>query len=124
MVSRSPLGLTTTDCKLRKFRYSPFGSSASTLIWASPLSTETDRKSTRLNSSQSQISYAVFCLKKESDAGAPHLAREDRDPRQRATPPGESPPRRRGDRHARSRLGRQRYLPLPAGHHRGILRHW
>src|SRR2546430_3434056 len=28
-----------------------------------PLSEETDRKSTRLNSSHSQISYAVFCLK-------------------------------------------------------------
>src|SRR5688572_32677222 len=28
-----------------------------------------DRKSTRLNSSHSQISYAVFCLKKKIDAG-------------------------------------------------------
>src|SRR5205085_7405745 len=28
-------------------------------------STSTDRKSTRLNSSHSQISYAVFCLKKK-----------------------------------------------------------
>src|SRR5688572_32307822 len=28
-------------------------------------STTTDRKSTRLNSSHSQISYAVFCLKKK-----------------------------------------------------------
>src|SRR2546430_5853352 len=28
----------------------------------------TDRKSTRLNSSHSQISYAVFCLKKEREA--------------------------------------------------------
>src|SRR2546430_12020117 len=27
----------------------------------------TDRKSTRLNSSHSQISYAVFCLKKKND---------------------------------------------------------
>src|SRR2546430_10768727 len=27
----------------------------------------TDRKSTRLNSSHSQISYAVFCLKKKRD---------------------------------------------------------
>src|SRR2546430_3985632 len=27
----------------------------------------TDRKSTRLNSSHSQISYAVFCLKKKTD---------------------------------------------------------
>src|SRR5689334_24705278 len=29
---------------------------------------ETDRKSTRLNSSHSSISYAVFCLKKKSRA--------------------------------------------------------
>src|SRR2546430_7167395 len=29
-----------------------------------------DRKSTRLNSSHSQISYAVFCLKKKTDAPA------------------------------------------------------
>src|SRR2546430_5720080 len=28
-----------------------------------------DRKSTRLNSSHSQISYAVFCLKKKSTSG-------------------------------------------------------
>src|SRR2546430_5894592 len=34
-----------------------------------------DRKSTRLNSSHSQISYAVFCLKKkESHAALPHAA--------------------------------------------------
>src|SRR5438270_5837578 len=30
-----------------------------------PLGLEQDRKSTRLNSSHSQISYAVFCLKKK-----------------------------------------------------------
>src|SRR2546430_7408073 len=29
---------------------------------------DTDRKSTRLNSSHSQISYAVFCLKKKTHA--------------------------------------------------------
>src|SRR2546430_4116725 len=33
--------------------------------WACDLGSETDRKSTRLNSSHSQISYAVFCLKKK-----------------------------------------------------------
>src|SRR3989475_9658139 len=32
---------------------------------------EVDRKSTRLNSSHSQISYAVFCLKKKKN-GYPH----------------------------------------------------
>src|SRR2546430_4835166 len=31
-----------------------------------------DRKSTRLNSSHSQISYAVFCLKKKNIAETPH----------------------------------------------------
>src|SRR2546427_5354536 len=33
-----------------------------------------DRKSTRLNSSHSQISYAVFCLKKKKKKNAPHIA--------------------------------------------------
>src|SRR2546430_9648448 len=31
-----------------------------------------DRKSTRLNSSHSQISYAVFCLKKKKNTETPH----------------------------------------------------
>src|SRR2546430_8600116 len=31
-----------------------------------------DRKSTRLNSSHSQISYAVFCLKKKKTPSQPH----------------------------------------------------
>src|SRR2546430_7391247 len=36
------------------------------------LRVRTDRKSTRLNSSHSQISYAVFCLKKKKiDLGEP-----------------------------------------------------
>src|SRR2546427_7073975 len=35
----------------------------------------TDRKSTRLNSSHSQISYAVFCLKKKKDDRAQSLYR-------------------------------------------------
>src|SRR2546430_13615047 len=33
----------------------------------------TDRKSTRLNSSHSQISYAVFCLKKKKNNKETHL---------------------------------------------------
>src|SRR2546430_5896768 len=32
----------------------------------------TDRKSTRLNSSHSQISYAVFCLKKKTPFSSSH----------------------------------------------------
>src|SRR2546430_5763563 len=34
-----------------------------------------DRKSTRLNSSHSQISYAVFCLKKKNTITMPHATR-------------------------------------------------
>src|SRR2546430_12281530 len=37
--------------------------------WARDLPVE-DRKSTRLNSSHSQISYAVFCLKKKNNIGS------------------------------------------------------
>src|SRR2546430_13472791 len=35
-----------------------------------------DRKSTRLNSSHSQISYAVFCLKKNTTHNTPSLTQE------------------------------------------------
>src|SRR2546430_5848283 len=34
-----------------------------------------DRKSTRLNSSHSQISYAVFCLKKKKTLDDQHIAK-------------------------------------------------
>src|SRR2546428_5969709 len=37
-----------------------------------------DRKSTRLNSSHDQISYAVFCLKKKKNYRANHLLCESR----------------------------------------------
>src|SRR2546430_7607947 len=36
-------------------------------VWPPGLRLEVDRKSTRLNSSHSQISYAVFCLKKKKN---------------------------------------------------------
>src|SRR2546430_11839117 len=36
-----------------------------------------DRKSTRLNSSHSQISYAVFCLKKKKQHTPTHLTRSN-----------------------------------------------
>src|SRR5205085_5766920 len=35
------------------------------IVSATPTGWQIDRKSTRLNSSHSQISYAVFCLKKK-----------------------------------------------------------
>src|SRR5205085_8688594 len=44
--------------------FSSAGMSISTLKWPE---LEIDRKSTRLNSSHSQISYAVFCLKKKKN---------------------------------------------------------
>src|SRR2546428_4116715 len=47
-----------------------------------------DRKSTRLNSSHDQISYAVFCLTKQTGRAA-------RPPRSRNSPPGTSPPQDR-----------------------------
>src|SRR2546430_12592198 len=37
-----------------------------------------DRKSTRLNSSHSQISYAVFCLKKKEDRRTATLEQRER----------------------------------------------
>src|SRR2546430_12215916 len=39
---------------------------------------DADRKSTRLNSSHSQISYAVFCLKKKKQADTTHAATQMR----------------------------------------------
>src|SRR5256886_3970903 len=39
------------------------------------LATRVDRKSTRLNSSHSQISYAVFCLKKKKQRSSRLLQR-------------------------------------------------
>src|SRR2546430_16173068 len=44
---------------------STFGAPTRTL--SRELATAEDRKSTRLNSSHSQISYAVFCLKKKNN---------------------------------------------------------
>src|SRR2546421_9154725 len=40
-----------------------------------------DRKSTRLNSSHDQISYAVFCLKKKKKTKIPYNTREHRSTR-------------------------------------------
>src|SRR5205085_8822718 len=62
-----------------------------------------DRKSTRLNSSHSQISYAVFCLKKKRAA--------DRFDRRHA--PAVPRPRRRGHGHP---AARREELRLPHDH--------
>src|SRR5688572_31383836 len=49
-----------------------------------------DRKSTRLNSSHSQISYAVFCLKKKNHPQVPEHPRHPRPsrPARRSRPQG------------------------------------
>src|SRR2546430_3701859 len=50
----------------RRKRVTTLRSSRIRAFSARRLSTARDRKSTRLNSSHSQISYAVFCLKKKT----------------------------------------------------------
>src|SRR3712207_7476266 len=40
--------------------------------WVKPDGADRDRKSTRLNSSHANISYAVFCLKKKKTYRLPH----------------------------------------------------
>src|SRR2546427_8127704 len=50
-------------------RWVLFGHHFAAIAGAGPL---LDRKSTRLNSSHSQISYAVFCLKKKNKARKEH----------------------------------------------------
>src|SRR2546430_3758853 len=47
-----------------------------TITFKSPGSTP-DRKSTRLNSSHSQISYAVFCLKKKNKTSISHCVKKE-----------------------------------------------
>src|SRR2546430_6174634 len=49
----------------------PCGSSTETRVLAVSTNVAGDRKSTRLNSSHSQISYAVFCLKNNTTRYVP-----------------------------------------------------
>src|SRR2546430_10804973 len=51
-----------------KMQHRPYNAASSGFLGVAP-----DRKSTRLNSSHSQISYAVFCLNKKNTS--PHLTR-------------------------------------------------
>src|SRR5438309_8347482 len=67
------------DRKFARFRIEEFEGSISCVMFADAygpaqadlvpeaIGTRSDRKSTRLNSSHSSISYAVFCLKKKKD---------------------------------------------------------
>src|SRR2546430_10726272 len=82
--SRPPFGflLPTCQAQVRFFALHRIEPHAPPLVRAPVNSFEFqpcgDRKSTRLNSSHSQISYAVFCLKKKQiDADAKLLATAD-----------------------------------------------
>src|SRR3712207_8964565 len=50
-----------------RVRSAPMTSASPAVQRPSPTSTSADRKSTRLNSSHANISYAVFCLKKKKN---------------------------------------------------------
>src|SRR2546430_4935897 len=62
----------TSSCPIRR--------APSTSSRCSSTPTARDRKSTRLNSSHSQISYAVFCLKKKKKDDISHLHVEHHEP--------------------------------------------
>src|SRR5438552_9908546 len=57
---------TTLFRSLGALHAAPDGNGYLALVTGLPLGRNTDRKSTRLNSSHQIISYAVFCLKKKS----------------------------------------------------------
>src|SRR2546430_8626024 len=60
-----------TECDSRRFfRPGASGLGCTLLVRRIQLDSHSDRKSTRLNSSHSQISYAVFCLKKKKTPAA------------------------------------------------------
>src|SRR5687768_18085374 len=71
------------------FGFNLFGSTRTQNDWFGGInvgaSINTDRKSTRLNSSHGYISYAVFCLKKEKVVGL-ESALGDRRARRRVVP--------------------------------------
>src|SRR3712207_7217984 len=68
-----PLKETSTRCPARLYIGSEESNATSAFI---PLMAVVlgDRKSTRLNSSHANISYAVFCLKKKSERQLFHLS--------------------------------------------------
>src|SRR3990167_10101346 len=65
---RAPWSLVAVGAAHRAARSTPKQSSTTVSPMGSRVRAEAqDRKSTRLNSSHSQISYAVFCLKKQDN---------------------------------------------------------
>src|SRR2546427_5682843 len=71
-VFRDPLAASRRDPNSREERWQTIGLIGHVVVFVvhtwpepDPDTGEEDRKSTRLNSSHSQISYAVFCLKKK-----------------------------------------------------------
>src|SRR2546428_10274704 len=60
-----------------------YGTAGATLVAAADVFGQRDRKSTRLNSSHDQISYAVFCLKKKTASSTSRPTR----PRPRCSSP-------------------------------------
>src|SRR5205085_7689291 len=63
-IGKSVLGLTIQCAQCHSHKFDPISQEEYYRMFAF-LSNDQDRKSTRLNSSHSQISYAVFCLKKK-----------------------------------------------------------
>src|SRR2546427_7461000 len=67
------------ESNLHRFISEPFREDVSAEVLMKPCDDgtklEVDRKSTRLNSSHSQISYAVFCLKKKKKPARDRRAR-------------------------------------------------
>src|SRR2546427_9084677 len=89
--------------------------------WFSEIEAERDRKSTRLNSSHSQISYPVFCLKKKKKH---HKNRELGDTERNYCPPVVALPTHKheadDDRSQARRMLQQKYNHLtddPGGAH-------
>src|SRR5690625_5847192 len=70
-VRRPPRAARFSDLRLRRnhrTRNEPLAGDRSSAAPPNSIAGEEDRKSTRLNSSHVAISYAVFCLKKKSNA--------------------------------------------------------
>src|SRR5438309_6479882 len=62
---RSPFLLWQRRLAVRHRSAAPHGAGHGDRVYGGPARSVGDRKSTRLNSSHSSISYAVFCLKKK-----------------------------------------------------------